>query len=46
MATIKGQCKKCGSTYGSYSGLDSARKNVNRHKCRKGGQCELDESKI
>ncbi len=46
MATIKGQCKKCGSTYGYYSGVQSARGNVNRNNCRKGGKCELDESKL
>lgn len=43
MATVKGKCKKCGSTYGMYAGTDSARRNVSRHKCRKGGNCELEE---
>lgn len=43
MASIKGKCKKCGSTYGYYSGKDSAVKNVSRNTCRKGGKCELEE---
>ena len=42
MANIKGKCKKCGTTYGSYADKSGARRNVSRHDCRKGGKCELE----
>ncbi|WP_435416635.1 hypothetical protein [Polaribacter aestuariivivens] len=43
MSTVKGKCKKCGSTYGYYSNTQSAQSNVSRNSCRKGGNCELDD---
>ena len=46
MGSIKSKCKKCGSTYGYYATIDSARKNVSRHDCRKGAKCELEESNL
>ena len=42
MKSIKGICKKCGKTYGSYANQQSARNNVSRNKCRKGGNCEAE----
>lgn len=42
MSSVKGECKKCGKTYGYYASVDSARHNVRRHLCKKGGQCEAN----
>lgn len=37
MKSVRGTCRKCGKTYGSYANEQSARHNVSRHKCKKGG---------
>lgn len=42
MATVKGKCEKYGKTYGYYANEDSARHNVSRHTCKKGGNCQAD----
>jgi hypothetical protein len=42
MGSVKGKCKKCGTTYGYYASVESAKHNVSIHKCKKGGSCEAD----
>jgi len=42
MESVKGTCRKCGKTYGYYAGKDSAKNNVSKHDCKKGGKCDAD----
>ena len=42
MASVEGKCKKCGRRYGWYADIMSAIRNVGRHLCKMGGNCEAD----
>lgn len=42
MATVEGKCRKCGKRYGYYASIESARRNVSTHTCKKGGECDAE----
>ena len=42
MGSVEGKCRKCGKRYGYYANVDSAKHNVSRHTCKKGGNCDAD----